>query len=236
MPLKIKEYSVIVMTIKKSKFVQYFAENFASLGLKSLRAIAFKEGKHTELIEITCQIDDYPQAVLSKDYRIKITPMSYDGDFRHEQSITLLKNADIVCTNPPFSLFRDFIDLLIEQKKEFLIIGNSNAVSYKNCFAYIAANQIQLGHNCVRWFYNPNGILLEGARSYWYTNLSCKEKSFFPLTETYFKDNYPEYDNYQAIEVSKVKNIPQSYDGIMGVPLTFLEKYNAAQFEILGMD
>lgn len=164
-------------------------------------------------------------------------PLEGDGDFRSPESIELLKQADIVVTNPPFSLFREYVAQLVEYNKKFLIIGNNNAISYKECFNLIKENKIWLGYNCVRWFDNPEKGLTEGARSFWFTNLDVKKRhEEIILYKKYLSNEYPKYDNYDAIEVSKVINIPMDYDGIMGVPITFLDKYNPEQFEILGLD
>jgi len=162
------------------------------------------------------------------------SPLEGDGDFRSPESIELLKQADIVVTNPPFSLFREYIAQLIEYNKKFLIIGNINSITYKECFKLIKENKMWLGYNCARWFLIPDGTLFEAARSYWYTNLeTTKRYEEITLYKKYTPNEYPEYDNYKAIEVSRVFEIPTDYNGIMGVPVTFLDKYNPNQFEIL---
>lgn len=222
---------------KKSNFVRYFAENFDKLGIDSITAISYNNAKNTNVVKIKRNIENYDIAVQNNDKRLKCKQVAHNGDFRNKESIELLKKSDIVVTNPPFSLFRAFIDILINYNKKFLIIGNCNAISYKNCFSYIVKNKMWIGNNCIRWFKRPNGLLSEAARSYWFTNLKTdKERNFYLLETKYQPDIHLEYDNYIAIEVSKVKNIPMDYLGVMGVPLTFLEKYNPAQFEILGMD
>ena len=163
--------------------------------------------------------------------------MKENGDFRSDECIDLLKKSDIVITNPPFSLFKDFVNLLLKEKKYFLIIGNSNALSFKKILENIKANKIRLGINCVRWFFLPNGDLCEGARSFWYTNLDIKQKyQRLDVSKPYSTTEYLEYDNYKAIEISKTKDIPYDFEGIMGVPITFLSKYNPEQFEIIGAD
>ena len=156
------------------------------------------------------------------------------NDFR--DNIELLKQADIVVTNPPFSLFREYIAQLMEHKKKFLVIGNMNAIICKEIFPLIKDDKLWWGYNCVRHFGIPNGKIVEGARSFWYTNLSHKNRNEkFILTKTYKgnKSDYPKYDNYDAIEVSKAINIPKDFTGIMGVPITFLDKYNPNQFKII---
>ena len=168
----------------------------------------------------------------------KITELKGDGDFRSKECIDLLKQSDIIVTNPPFSLFREYVAQLIEFKKKFLIIGSVNAITYKEIFPLIASNQLWLGYDCVRWFrVFPNEELKEGARSYWYTNLDHKKRhEELILWKEYTPEEYPKYDNYDAIEVSKTAEIPKDYAGVMGVPITFLDKYNPEQFEIVGLD
>ena len=140
-------------------------------------------------------------------------------------------------TNPPFSLFREYVAQLIEYDKKFLIIGNINALTYKEIFPLIKGNKIWLGYNCARFFNIPNGDLFEAARSYWYTNLDIKKRhEDIVLYKTYNgnEDLYPTYDNYNAINIGKATDIPMDYESAMGVPITFLDKYNPEQFEILG--
>ena len=169
--------------------------------------------------------------------KLKLKKLKGNGDFRSEECINLLKKSDIIITNPPFSLFKDFINLLLEEKKYFLIIGNSNALSFKKILENIMTNKIRLGINCVRWFFLPDGNLCEGARSFWYTNLYLKQNyQRLNVSKSYSTTEYFEYDNYKAIEVSKTKDIPYNFEGIMGVPITFLSKYNPEQFEIIGAD
>ncbi len=164
------------------------------------------------------------------------SPMEGDGDFRSPESIELLKQADIVVTNPPFSIFREYISQLAEYNKKFLIIGNINAITYKEVFPLIKENNLWLGYNCTRWFLIPNGTLFEAARSYWYTNLdTTKRHEKLTLYKKYSPEEYPKYVNYEAIEVSKVYEIPADYKKVMGVPVTFLDKWNPNQFEIIGM-
>lgn len=159
-----------------------------------------------------------------------------DGDFRSDECVELLKQADVVITNPPFSLFREYIAQLIKYDKKFLVIGNVNATNYKEMFKLIMSNRLWLRYNCVCWFNTPQFGLKEGARSFWYTNLDIpKRHEEFTLFKRYRSEEYPKYDNYDAIEVSKAINIPYDYDGVMGVPVTFLDKFNPDQFEILGI-
>lgn len=164
-----------------------------------------------------------------------VHPLQGDGDFSSPECIAFLQEADIVVTNPPFSLFREYVALLIEYGKHFVIVGNTNAVTYKNCFELIRENKMWLGYNCLRWFYTPEGTLYEAARSYWYTNLDIQKRhEELTLYKKYSPEEYPHYDNYDAISVDKTADIPCDYDGAMGVPITYLDKHNPDQFEIIG--
>lgn len=178
------------------------------------------------------------------------------GDFRSQHCIEYLKMADVVVTNPPFSLFREYVAQLMEYGKKFIIIGNQNAITYKEIFPYIKNNQLWLGvsmNGANRWFYVPNNYeVRENAAGYkvedgkkmlfvnsvvWYTNINNKKRNTpLDLYKQYSPEKYPKYDNYDAIEVGDVKNIPYDYVGIMGVPISFLHKYCPEQFEIIGLD
>ena len=183
---------------------------------------------------------------------IEVKPLKGDGDFRSEECIELLKQSDIVVTNPPFSLFREYVSQLFEYDKKFLIIGNQNAITYKEFFPLLKDNKVWLGcsiHNGDREFQVPdyyniskNYRIDEQGRKFikvrgprWFTNLDYRERhEELPLYKKYTPEEYPKYDNYDAIEVSKTKEIPCDYNGVMGVPITFLDKYCPEQFEILG--
>lgn len=208
-----------------SNFTKYFELNFDRLQLKKLISTCFNikgKGKFS---------------VRKNNGQILQGFLKDNGDFRSYEVIELLKEADIIVTNPPFSLFREFIDILIDSKKDFLVIGNSNAITYKNCFNYIMNNKMWLGQNCVRWFINTKGNLVEAVRSFWFSNINHQKRNTkMPLSKKYNSKDYIAYDNYKAIEVSKSKDIPFDYSGIMGVPITFLDKYNPQQFEIIGAD
>ena len=156
--------------------------------------------------------------------------------FRNQECIDILKECDIVVTNPPFSLFREYVAQLIKYDKKFLIIGSDNAITYKDIFPLLKDNKMWLG-------VSPRGMNFEtinnefiNVNANWYTNLHTKKRNdIILLYKKYNKKDYPKYDNYDAIEVSKVKDIPMDYDGVMGVPITFMDKYNSEQFKILGM-
>ena len=210
---------------KFSNLFKYFFDNFESLQLKEL-IVSYKEEEQGFYLIYN-----------RSNKELKLKKLKENGDFRSDECIDLLKKSDIVITNPPFSLFKDFVNLLLKEKKYFLIIGNSNALSFKKILENIKANKIRLGINCVRWFFLPNGDLCEGARSFWYTNLDIKQKyQRLDVSKPYSTTEYLEYDNYKAIEISKTKDIPYDFEGIMGVPITFLSKYNPEQFEIIGAD
>lgn len=160
----------------------------------------------------------------------------------------LLDESDIVVSNPPFSLFSEYVAQLVQYDKKFLIIGNMNAITYKEIFPLIKNNKLWLGcgQTSATWFQVPedtenqfakyvDGKKMVPIKACWYTNLDVKKRhEFLTLTEKYDTAKYPKYDNYDAINVDKTVNIPKDYDGVMGVPITFLDKYNQEQFEILG--
>lgn len=199
-------------------------------------------------------IDMFDVAELFKNRENTLEELEGDGDFRSEECVKLLKESDIVVTNPPFSLFRGFVAQLIEHKKDFLIIGNSNAITYKEIFSLIMDGKMWLGvtrHGTgSMWFQvNPdfpkktgqkieNGIRYQTiGNSAWFTNLDHKKRhEEIPLYKTYSADEFPSYDNYNAIDVSRVSDIPEDFNGVMGVPITFLGKYCPEQFEIVGSD
>ena len=195
---------------------------------------------------------DIHSLLLSKNRGVK--RLKGDGDFRSEECIEYLKQADIVVTNPPFSLFREYVAQLIEFDKKFLIIGNQNAISYKETFKLIKENKVWLGasiHSGDREFRVPNDyevrskslridekgykyIRVSGVR--WFTNLDYRERhEDLILYKTYNEKEYPKYDNYNAINVDKTQDIPKDYDGVMGVPITFMDKYNPDQFEMVAL-
>ena len=219
-----------------SNFWKYFYLNFEHLGLKKLIATHYEKEK--------------PSYKLEYDGKKTIkTILNQNGDFRSPEAVEILKNADIVVTNPPFSLFREYMAQLIEYEKKFLIIGNMNAVTYKEIFPLLMDNHVWLGYHSgtfkfeVPDFYDKKNIKIgENGKKYaevgiitWFTNLDVKKRhKKLILYKEYTPEEYPKYDNYDAIEVSRVANIPCNYDGVMGVPITFMNKYNPEQFEIIG--
>lgn len=157
------------------------------------------------------------------------------GDFRSKNCIEYMLMSDVVITNPPFSLFREYIAQLFKYEKSFLIIGSLNAITYKEVFPLIKENRLWLGMNNITKFLQPNGEIKKFGNIVWYTNLKHKKrKEELTLYKKYSSEKYPKYDNYDAIEVSNVSEIPMDYNGVMGVPITFLDKYCPTQFEIVG--
>ena len=237
---------------RESNFFKYFFLNFKELGLKKLICTGYKEGGKGVLLITECG-DANEDGFINND-ELNITEMNGDGDFRSDECIELLKESDIVVTNPPFSLFREYVAQLEEYGKKYLIIGNINAITYKNIFPLIKENKMWLGvstNGSNRWFQVPNsyihdkkaaGYKEENGKKYlfvngimWFTNLPhSKRNEELILVEKYSADKYPKYDNYDAINVDKTKDIPMDYEGVMGVPITFLDKYCPEQFEIIG--
>lgn len=244
-----------------SNFFTYFAYNFEFLGLKKLITTCYKNQNMDLFSQNDCETAVYLEYYGDKNgnhipdaEEIGIKPLKGDGDFRSKECIELLKEADIVVTNPPFSLFREYIAQLMAYDKKFLIVGNINVVSYKEVFPLLRANKMWLGPSITsgdRKFYVPsdyplnaagcgideNGhhyIRVKGVR--WFTNLDHKKRhEDLILYKSYSPEEYPTYDNYDAINVNKTAEIPFDFDGIMGVPITFIDKYNPDQFRILGM-
>lgn len=234
-----------------SNFWKYFELNFTKLGLKRLISTHYETDKPSYMLEIN-RDENGDGLITSKD--IIKTKLKQNGDFRSPECIELLKQADIVITNPPFSLFREYVAQLIEYEKKFIIIGNVNAITYKEFFPLIKDNKVWLGasiHSGDREFKIPNDypltasgcrvdelgnkyIRVKGVR--WWTNLDYPQRhEDLILYKTYNEEEYPKYDNYNAINVDKTSDIPVDYKGVMGVPITFLDKYNPSQFRLLGI-
>ena len=242
-----------------SNFFHYFSYNFKTLGLKKLIATCYKNQSADLFSKNNSEKAIYLEYTGQKNgesipnaEEIGIKHLKGDGDFRSAECIELLKQADIVVTNPPFSLFREYVAQVIEHNKKFIIIGTQNALSYKEIFSLIKVNKIWIGYMHPEKFVVPDHYEQRELRSWidengtnwrslgnacWFTNLDiAKRHDDLILYKKYNKTNYPQYDNYNAIEVSKFADIPIDYDGIMGVPITFLDKYNPDQFEIIGSD
>jgi hypothetical protein len=233
-----------------SNFWRYFHINFSHLGLKKLIAT------HFVYMDMFHEGDTYKMEYTGGndgDYTVGTkTTLKENGDFRSAECIALLKESDIIITNPPFSLFREYVAQLIEYEKKFLILGNMNALTYKEIFPLVKENKMWLGidNGGEKWFQVPphydikteTRIKTENNIKYfsmgsimWFANMDHKKRhENIILYKQYNPDEYPTYDNYDAIEVSRVAEIPMDYNGIMGVPVTFLDKYNPDQFEIIG--
>ena len=217
---------------KKSEFWSFFVNNFDAFGIKKLIATHYDENGKTYKIWI--DTDNSGDGYIDDADTLQ-EELIGNGDFRSPECVEILQECDIVCTNPPFSLFREFVSLIMTHQKKFLIIGNQNAFTYKETFSLIKTNQIWTGYNMVKKFYQPDGSIKEFGNVCWFTNMeNSKRNEEFIFTKTYNSIDYPKYDNYDAIEVGKIVDIPSDYDGVMGVPLTFIYKYNPNDFEIIG--
>ena len=228
---------------RKSNFFRFFQKKFNDYGLKKLITTSYNENGHGSVL--VYEGDTNGNGKLD-DSEIKVSELKGNGDFRSEECIELLKEADIVVTNPPFSLFREYIATLVQYNKKFLVIGNQNAITYKEIFPLIKENKVWTGNNMVKAFrvpqvtnknceVLPNGeIIAKFGSICWFTNLDIKKRhEEIILYKSYNEEEFPKYVNYDAIEVSKVCEIPKDYDGVMGVPITFLYRYNPSQFEIV---
>ena len=227
---------------QESNFWRYFSANFEHLGLKKLISTHYVAESEPCLNDITSYKLEIVRDV-NGDGKVNNldtikTLLGGNGDFRSDECIALLKEADIVVTNPPFSLFREYITLLSEHKKKFIVIGNKNAIAYKETFKLIKENKLWLGHYELVNFKLPNSEISR-VPAFWFTNLNIKKRhEDIILYKEYkkSKSDYPKYDNYNAINVDKVKDIPMDYKGAMGVPITFMNKYNPDQFEIIDIN
>ena len=213
--------------VEYSNFYKYFKDNFDELGIRKIIATNLSLNRTAYKTEFDNN---------SKEIR---TQLCGNGDFRSDECVELLKSADLVITNPPFSLFREYIAQLIKYNKKFLVIGNINAASCKEIFPLFKNNQVWFGNTSPKVFLTPDRTEKKFGNIVWYTNLDNEKRHCrIPLKEKYYEneEKYPKYDNYDAIEVSKVVNIPCDYYGLMGVPVTFLNKYCPEQFELIGHD
>jgi len=262
----------------ESNFFKYFALNFNFFGLKKLIATCYA-GSDVARTELSLSDHESPQKKTTRNpYKIEIsevpknaekgfdladvtyllrnkknvlTQLKGNGDFRSPECVELMKQCDVVVTNPPFSLFREFVAQLMAYEKKFLIVGSMNAITYKEIFKIIKENKLWLGYgfrggnayfkvspdntDYVAGVYNPETGMVKFRNVHWFTNLdTTKRHEELKLYKTYDAAQYPTYDNYDAIEVSKVADIPVDFEGVMGVPISFLDKYNPKQFEILG--
>ncbi|MBC7642653.1 MAG: adenine-specific methyltransferase EcoRI family protein [Flavobacterium sp.] len=241
-----------------SNFFHYFSYNFENLGLKKLIATCYKnqerdlfsENKSEKAIYLEYTGDKNGDNIPNPE-EIGIIHLKGDGDFRSPECVALLQEADIVITNPPFSLFREYVAQLIQYDKKFIIVGHQNSITYKEIFRLIKTNKIWLGYGFNRnmaHFINKHYIdyasdtdhkegMIRVSGIVWFTNLDTKKRHEDLILYQKYYDNesaYPTYDNFDAINVDKTKDIPADYSGIIGVPITFIDKYNPNQFEIIG--
>ena len=239
-----------------SNFFHYFSYNFEQLGLKKLITTCYKNqerdlfSQHDSERAIWLEYTgDHNGNRIPDPNEIGINYLQGDGDFRSPECIELLKQADIVVTNPPFSLFREYVAQLIQYDKKFIIIGHQNALTYKEIFPLIRDNKIWLGYgfkggaghfissyedNATAGDHREGMIRVSGVN--WFTNLEiAKRQEELILYKQYNSEEYPKYDNYDAINVNKTSDIPNDYYGAMGVPITFMDKYNPKQFQIIGI-
>ncbi len=261
----------------ESNFFKYFVLNFNRLGLKKLIATCYAgspiANRQLSLSDVTGEeeqknrpyravvtrvydksgdggVDMLDVAALFRSGENELTELEGDGDFRSPECLALLDEADIVVTNPPFSLIREYVALLVGHGKKFVIIGPKNAIHYKEIFPLIQSNKLWIGARPMGgslWFTTPdgfkkktdkyvNGVKLTEVPCCWYTNLDIKKRhEEMILVKRYAPETYPKYDNYEAIEVASTSDIPCDYAGMMGVPDTFLDQYNPEQFEIIGI-
>lgn len=243
-----------------SNFFRYFSTNFERLGLKKLITTSYQSqdpinfSRRDSSAALRLEYTGPDQSGLIDATVVSdVQPLQGDGDFRSSESVELLKQADIIVTNPPFSLFREYIAQLVEHEKQFLIIGNMNAVTYNEVFPLIQANKLWYGPSIRagdREFRVPDDypltatgarvdhagnkfIRVKGVR--WFTNLDYAGRHVdLPLTQRFDPALYPTYANFEAIDVSRTKDIPKDYPGLMGVPISFLDRFSPAQFEIVG--
>ena len=263
----------------ESNFFKYFAANFNAFGLKKLITTSYdkspivggqlplleieglkpkgKEPFKIEINEVSDVNSDGAVGLADIEWLLKHNanvsmPLKGDGDFCSPECVELLKEADIVVTNPPFSLFREYVAQLIKYNKKFLILGNQNAITYKEIFKLIKENKLWLGYDNggTKWFQVPgdydiqtesrkkikNGVKYFSMGSIvWFTNTdTTKRHTELTLYKKYSPEEYPKYDNYDSININKYTDIPYDYDDVMGVPVTFIDKYNPEQFEIIG--
>lgn len=209
----------------RSEFVRFFRLKFVDYGLKKLIATCITEDKSTGWAYVWDK-DINGNGILDED-EVQMFPLKQNGDFRSDECIEYLKESDIVVTNPPFSLFREYVAQIMEYGKQFLIIGNKNAVTYKEIFPYIKDGKFRTGHNIISEFVLPDKTKTKQVSGLcrWFTNLLVhKADNPMELTEKYDPKKHLKYDNYDAINVDKITDIPYDYDGVMGVPITIVDK------------
>ena len=226
-----------------SNFWHYFTKKFKSLGLKKVIATCYKNqninlfsSNNSEKAVYMEYFGDTNTNNIIDSSEINVIDLQGDGDFRSTECIELLKQADIVVTNPPFSLFREYVAQLIEYDKDFVIIGNQNAITYKETFKLIKENKVWVWNTFPKEFQEPDGNIKKFWNICWFTNLDYRKRyQDIILYKKYNEIDYIQYYNYDAINIDKVKDIPLDYSWFMWVPITFLSNYNPNQFEIIGL-
>ena len=239
-----------------SNFFRFFALKFKEWGLKRLITTCYKNQDVDLFSQNDCEkavwLDYYgnPNDNTSTDFStVEVKELKGDGDFRSKECIELLKQADIVVTNPPFSLFREYVAQLVEYDKKFIIVGHQNAITYKEIFKLIKNNKLWLGYGFkggaahfissyedIATASNHKEGMIRVSGVNWFTNLDIpKHHENLILYKNFTAEEYPKYENYDAINVDKTSDIPQDYNGVIGVPITFLDKYNPEQFEIVAL-
>ncbi len=241
------DHNGIGLGTPKSNFLKYLSDNFESFGIK--RVIATHYERDSKSTMYVLDKDNTGDGIICSE-DIMEQPLRGNGDFRSPECVELLKQADIVITNPPFSLFREYVAQLMEYKKKFVIIGHQNSITYKEIFPLIKDNKMWLGYgfkggaaHFINEFYTDYASasdhkdgMIRVSGVVWFTNLpTTKRNEFLNTGKQYYgyESMYPKYDNYDAINVDKTSDIPMDYYGVMGVPITFLDKYNPEQFEII---
>lgn len=205
-----------------SNFVKYFKDNFDALQLRYLTATNY-------------DIGDGAYIYIYNGRKETIYPLVGNGDFRSDECVQFLKCCDIVCTNPAFSLWREYFKQLMDYNKKFLIVGSQNVITYKDVFPYIKNDCLWLGMNAVKEFAQPNGNVKKFGNVCWFTNIPNEKRNRpLDLSKRYNSKDYPKYDNFNCIEVRKTREIPMDYDGVMGVPVSYLNYYCPSQFELVG--
>jgi hypothetical protein len=246
------DHNGIGLGTPKSNFIKYLADNFQAFGIKKVIATHYEKGKKSTKY-ILDKDNTGDGTICMEDVMEEL--LNGDGDFRSDECIELLRQSDIVITNPPFSLFREYVTQLIGNEKKFIIMGDQNAITYKEIFILIKENKLWLGNDNggTKWFQVPSHyniktqsrIKEENGNKYfskgsimWYTNLDHKKRhEILDTGKKYigFEKMYTKYDNYNAINVDRYSDIPMDYKAVMGVPITFLDKFNPDQFEVIGL-
>lgn len=225
---------------RKSSFVRYFIHHIQEIKMLIAtcyhRQTVFSQ-EPGYILQITAE--DFTHAETEAEFQQVIdrymVPLEGDGDFTSEECLSILDAADVVVTNPPFSLAATYLQTLVKHQKKFLFIGNKNMVKTEFVFREFQENRLRFGYHAVKEFVKPDGTVQKFGNITWFTNLEVRRGKNLVLTKKYHEKNYQKYRNFNAINVNRLKDIPLDYDGIMGVPITFLDYYNPEDFELLGI-